>query len=843
VTDRSAPPPADSDRTLDAPATPRPIDPPQSSAGEGPGAVIGRYTLIEEIGAGGFGAVFRAEQRVPVARQVALKILKLGMDTRQVIARFEQERQALALMDHPHIAKVLDAGATDAGRPYFVMELVDGEPITGFCDAHDLTLRERLELFLQVTNAIQHAHQKGVIHRDIKPSNVLVSVHDGTPHAKVIDFGIAKAIEQPIVGETMHTHLGQFIGTPLYMSPEQSEGRLDVDTRSDVYSLGVVLYELLTAATPFDAATFERNSRAEIERLIREVDPPRPSARVSSSARALPELAARRSTEPRKLTSLLRGELDWIAMKALEKDPERRYQTANALALDVQRYLAGEPVAAAPPGAAYRLRKFVARHRGPVIAAAIVGLALVGGLAGTLWQARVASRQRDAARQQAARATALNDFMSQMLTATDPEERGSRDVTVLELLAKASETAGKTLAGEPAAEAEARTLLGNTFRSLGKIEPAIAELERAVTLRATAVPSDPLGRARSLKSLAVALSDRGDYQAALPLLERARDLLAGLGGAQVEELAAIHYSLGLTESRLSRYADAERDLDRSDALLDRLLEERPGTRSLILTARASLARDWKGDLALAETLYGAALDQSRSAGEPWLIASALNALAVSEAARDKLDDASAHFREAIDVVSSVFGDDHPTLASYLENLGGLHLQRQEYDQTLALLERVLAIRESVYGADSFPAARTRFNMGVVASESGDSRRGLELIDAALVVFREHSGERSLETATALIYRGRCLEWTGNLAAAERDYESALAIQDAIGVPAHELRLNALMNLARVRCMLGGSDRATGAFDLALSALEPQNSDHQKWFSLFESVRANCRRAP
>ena len=291
------------------------------AAPEGRGSTIDRYQLIEEIGAGGFGSVFLAEQIEPVERQVALKIIKLGMDTGQVIARFEQERQTLALMDHPHIAKVLDAGTTDAGRPYFVMELVSGEPITAFCDAHGLSVRERLELFVQVCNAIQHAHQKGIIHRDIKPSNVLVSMHDGRPHAKVIDFGIAKAIE-PFGAETMHTRVGQWIGTPFYMSPEQSVGSLDVDTRSDVYSLGVLLYELLTGTTPFAAS-----SDGDLLDLRAPTPPSR--GRSSPSLGAGLDLDATlcrtspraRSTEPRRLLSLLRGELDWITMKAIEKEP------------------------------------------------------------------------------------------------------------------------------------------------------------------------------------------------------------------------------------------------------------------------------------------------------------------------------------------------------------------------------------------------------------------------------------------------------------------------------------------------------------------------------------------
>jgi serine/threonine protein kinase/tetratricopeptide (TPR) repeat protein len=355
---------------------------------EQPGTVIGPYKLLEQIGEGGFGVVFMAEQTRPIRRKVALKILKPGMDTRPVVARFEAERQALALMDHLNIARVFDGGATPSGRPYFVMELVKGVPITDFCDQNHLTPRQRLELFLSVCQAVQHAHQKGIIHRDLKPSNVLVTVHDTTPVVKVIDFGVAKALGQELTDKTLFTGFAQMIGTPLYMSPEQAgQSGLDIDTRSDIYSLGVLLYELLTGTTPFTRERLKQASYDEIRRIIREEEPPRPSTRLAQSKDTLATISAQRQTEPAKLTKLLRGELDWIVMKALEKDRNRRYDTANAFAMDVQRYLADEPVLACPPSTGYRLRKFVRRNKWGLTTAVLVCAALVAGTAVSLWQA------------------------------------------------------------------------------------------------------------------------------------------------------------------------------------------------------------------------------------------------------------------------------------------------------------------------------------------------------------------------------------------------------------------------------------------------------------------------
>ncbi|WP_165067749.1 protein kinase domain-containing protein [Paludisphaera rhizosphaerae] len=373
----------------------------RSAAGEGPGDLIGPYRLVEPIGEGGMGVVYSAEQSDPIRRLVALKVVKPGMDTRQVIARFEIERQALAMMDHPNIARVFDAGATAQGRPYFVMELVPGPPITEYCDRERLTIPERLELFVLVCRAVQHAHQKGVIHRDLKPSNILVKLHDGVATPKVIDFGIAKAVEASLTGRTVYTTTAaQFVGTPMYMSPEQAGlSGVDVDTRSDVYSLGVVLYELLTGTTPFDATTFREAAFDELRRLIREDDPPKPSTRLGSLGETLTSVSADRRTEARRLDRTIRGDLDWMVMKALEKDRRRRYQTANDFARDVMKFLNDEPVDARPPSAWYQFTKYARRNRPTLITAALVGLALVAGTVGSAWQAVRATRAERSAQE------------------------------------------------------------------------------------------------------------------------------------------------------------------------------------------------------------------------------------------------------------------------------------------------------------------------------------------------------------------------------------------------------------------------------------------------------------
>ena len=386
------------------------------------GTQIGPYKLREQIGEGGFGTVYVAEQQPPMARKVALKIIKLGMDTKQIVARFEAERQALAMMDHPNIAKVFDAGTTDSGRPYFAMELVHGRPITEFCDEQQLPNHRRLELFVDVCRAVQHAHHKGVIHRDLKPTNILVTMHDDKPVPKVIDFGVAKALNRKLTDNSVYTGFGQLVGTPMYMSPEQAQmSDLDVDTRSDVYSLGVLLYELVTGVTPFEEEQLKQAAFDEMRRIIREDEPPRPSARVSTLRdELLTTVCDRRSVDRHTLASSMRNELDWIVMKALEKDRTRRYESPGALALDVQRYLRNEPIEACPPSLRYQLRKMIVRHKSFFGATAVVIVALTLGVIATSWEAMVATRAKNRAQTAEAEAVAAKEH------AVAAEDRASR---------------------------------------------------------------------------------------------------------------------------------------------------------------------------------------------------------------------------------------------------------------------------------------------------------------------------------------------------------------------------------------------------------------------------------
>src|SRR5262245_26599048 len=488
-----------------------PLVEPGSLPSEGPGTIIGRYKLLQHIGEGGFGSVYMAEQTEPVVRKVALKIIKLGMDTKAVVARFEAERQALALMEHPNIARVLDGGATETGRPYFVMELVRGIATTEYCDQANLATEERLALFIEVCQAVQHAHQKGIIHRDLKPSNVLVTLHDSKPVPKVIDFGIAKAMHGRLTEKTLFTEFRQFIGTPAYMSPEQAEmSGLDIDTRTDIYSLGVLLYELLTGSTPFDTKALLEAGYGELQRIIREKEPPRPSVRISTQGSA--EIARHRRIDVHALSRLLRGDLDWIVMRALEKDRSRRYASASELAQDVRRHLVDEPVQAGPPGATYRVRKFLKRNRAAVAWTATITAALAAGTAGTSWGVLRATREREEATRNLAlaqqsesaarraheeadrqsalaqvkadQARDLTGFLTETLALSNPMVTGNAGLTTRAVLDRASNEVAR-LADQPYAEASVRGTIGRAYRSLSAHRLAEPHLRRAVELMRT----------------------------------------------------------------------------------------------------------------------------------------------------------------------------------------------------------------------------------------------------------------------------------------------------------------------------------------------------------------------
>lgn len=503
----------------------------------GEGAQAGSYKLLQQIGEGGCGIVYMAEQEQPIRRRVALKLIKPGMDTRQVIARFEAERQALAMMDHPNIARVLDAGANSEGRPFFVMELVRGIPITEYCDQNNLGARERLELFAKVVQAVQHAHQKGIIHRDLKPSNVLVTLHDGVPVPKVIDFGIAKAIEQKLTDKTLFTQFEQFIGTPAYTSPEQAEmSGLDVDTRSDIYSLGVLLYELLVGITPFDSKDLLRSGLSEMRRMIREDEPDRPSARLSTmEAHVRTATAQRRAASAPALIHQLKGDLDWIVMKCLEKDRTRRYDAAGALGADIQNYLANAPVLARPPSAAYRFGKLLRRNKLSFAAGAAVALALILGMIVSLWQANRARRAEIAAKTEKESAEAvLKFFQDTVLAAGRPEGMAGglgKDVTLRKAIDAAETQIAKTLQDQPLVEAAIRFTIGKTYKLLGEDSLALQQMERALKLRQDTLGPKHTDTLAIMSELVVAYIDYGKNDAALKTAEEVFALEKSTSGA------------------------------------------------------------------------------------------------------------------------------------------------------------------------------------------------------------------------------------------------------------------------------------------------------------------------
>jgi serine/threonine protein kinase/tetratricopeptide (TPR) repeat protein len=529
-------------------------DSPYVALREGPGSRIGRYRLLQQIGEGAFGVVFMAEQEHPVRRKVALKIIKLGVDTKQVVARFEAERQALAMMDHPGIAKVLDADATETGRPYFVMELVNGVPITDYCDKNSLTIPQRLALFEQVCQAVQHAHQKGLIHRDIKPSNVLVSTQDDKPLAKVIDFGVAKATQARLTEKTLFTEFRQLVGTPEYMSPEQAEGSIDIDTRCDVYSLGVLLYQLLTGSPPFDPKELRSMAFAEIQRIIREVDPPPPSTRLSTAG-SLASVAAQRGIEPKKLHSMIRGELDWIVMKCLEKDRKRRYATASGLAADVLRYLADEPVSANPPSAGYRMRKFVRKYKGPVIASVAVLLALIAGMIGTTIGLIGQSRQRALAEQQRIEAVKQRDeaqhnlglllYFAQNLPEAETHLRKLLDEEKKNGFAPAAHTGTELY------------YLARTLQDQRKLDDAEATYDQALrTYRAVLSPEDP-HIVMTLQSIGILRQFRGRNAESEPPFREEIDLIRRARPNSHQELGMALYQLAFAVRDQGRLEEAE----------------------------------------------------------------------------------------------------------------------------------------------------------------------------------------------------------------------------------------------------------------------------------------------
>ena len=760
---------------------------------DGLGPKIGPYRILQLLGEGGFGSVYMAEQSEPIRRRVALKVIKAGMDTRQVIARFEQERQALALMDHPAIAQVLDAGATDTGRPYFVMELVKGEPVTGYCDKHNLPVVARLELFAEICAAVQHAHTKGIIHRDLKPSNILVAVEDGQPRIKVIDFGIAKATAGNLTDKTLYTEHRALVGTPEYMSPEQAEGSLDIDTRTDVYALGVLLYELLTGTTPFDSRRLRSAAAGEIQRILREDEPPRPSTRLSQSEETLSTVAAHRHTEPKKLSSQLRGELDWIVMKALEKDRQRRYETASGLAADIQHFLAGEPVLAAPPSAAYRLRKFVRRHRAAVSAAALVAAALIAAVVGISWQATVARGQRD-------KAERVAEFMAEMLRGVEPGVARGRDTTMLtEMMNAAAERIERgELARAPEAELQLRGTIGTVFRELALYDEAAKMLTPAVPLARALHAGDAAETAEAVGSLAQLLDDRGDIAAAEPLYREALAMDRRLFPGDDPRVATDLNNLGQVLSDKG-------DLAASEPLQRQALEMRrrlyPGDHEDLAESLNNLGQvvSARGDLPAAIALFREALAMSRRLypGDHPRVAGGLNNLSVLLKNSGDLAGAEPLARETLEMRRRLFPGDHPYVATGLNNLALILQERGDLVAPEALFRESLAMRRRLYPEGHVSIATDLNNLAGLLLERNEPAAAEPLYAEAAALYERTQGGGFWRTGIARSGLGRSLTALGRFAAAEPELlagESILATAQGVPAGRHARSVEALAAL-------------------------------------------------
>ncbi len=673
---------------------------------------IGRYKLLQQIGEGGCGIVYMAEQEEPVRRRVALKVIKLGMDTKSVIARFEAERQALALMDHPNIAKVLDGGATETGRPYFVMELVRGIKITDFCNDSKISNDDRLKLFVQVCQAVHHAHQKGIIHRDLKPSNILVTVNDGVPVPKVIDFGIAKATnQQQLTDKTLFTAFEQFIGTPAYMSPEQAVmTSLDIDTRTDIYSLGVLLYELLTGCTPFDSSELLESGLDALRKTIREREPVKPSARLSTlNADALTNTALHRHTQGERLIHSVRGDLDWIVMKCLEKDRARRYVSASGLAADIERHLQNEPIIARPPSTVYRLQKLALRHQLAAAASAAILISILVGLGFSLWSLRRARVAEKVARQEAEKSQQVARFLKEMLQGVGPSVALGRDTTMLREILNKTATRLDQLKTQPEVEADLRALLGGIYKDLGEYTNAVNMHRAAVDLRQRIYKGDHPAKATGLHNLGEALMYSDVPLEAEFVLGQALEMRRRLFGNDSLEVAN---TMGALAEALGTVGNVQ--------------QMEPFVQEMLSVRRKLLGSD---SAEVADALQRCGQQALRN----W-----------------RFSEAEEMIRQALAIRRKLHGDEHPEVANSLQALGFALMLEGKFQEAEPPLREAVAIRRKI-----LPAAHPQ--LGIALSCLGDALHQQGKLAEAEAALREtasimsHSGvERWIITANGYL---------------------------------------------------------------------------------------------
>jgi tetratricopeptide (TPR) repeat protein len=730
-----------------------------SDAGQPDAGTIDRYRLLQKIGEGGMGEVWLAEQSHPIRRRVALKVIKTGMDTKQVVARFESERQALALMDHPAIAGVLDAGSTPQGRPYFVMEYVPGVPITEYCDRNRLTTAERLELFLQVCAGVQHAHQKAIIHRDLKPSNVLVTLQDQRAVPKIIDFGVAKATaSQRLTERTMFTEIGVLIGTPGYMSPEQAgQTAQDIDTRTDVYALGVMLYELLAGATPFDEKTLRQAGLEEMLRRIREDEPVKPSARFSAAGEASTASARLRKSEPAALRKKLQGDLDWITMKALEKDRARRYGSPAELAADIERHLRSVPVVAGPPSVSYRAGKFIRRHRFGVAVAAGVVVLLAALAVSQAVQARRVARERDRANTEAATAKQTADFLAGLFHLSDPSETKGATITAREILDKGADAIEKGQDNTPAVQARLLNTIASVYRNLGLLERAETIARRGLAVNQELFGPGAVPTLSSKVQVGMVLADRGRLADAEPLIREAYEGFHALLPKDAPERLQSAGSLGYVLEMRGNLKDAERYI--GEAL---------------------------------EGLRRTAGDDSQDT------INAISDMGVLLRTQGRLKEAEGYYRESLDRMRRVLGEDHPDTLLGINNLGYLLRMQGRYSEAEPLLKEAVDRRRRVLGANHPATALSLNNLGTLYRSEGRFAEAEAAIREALEIRRKELGDEHGDTLTSEADLGQLYRLMGRAAEADDFISRAYEGFRKTSGPEHTTTLILMSQLSLVR---------------------------------------------